>query len=125
MRAKPTSVTCAGLMACVCPRCQDARIHEVTKKPFHWQCRKCNKNGYRFSVITGTIFENTKYPLVTWFQVAYLMCQSKKGMSALRIHRHDGNRLLRDRVVYGTRLRAAMKNETFEQLIGEVEADET
>ena len=70
-----------------CPRCHDTHVHEVGKKPFHWQCRKCNKNGYRFSVITGTIFENTKYPLVTWFQVAYLMCQSKKGMSALQIHR--------------------------------------
>ena len=44
-----------------------------------------------YSVITGTIFENTKYPLVTWFQVAYLMCQSKKGMSALQIHRQIGS----------------------------------
>src|SRR5580658_5852952 len=42
-----------------CPRCHDTHVHEVGKKPFHWQCRKCNKNGYRFSVITGTIFENT------------------------------------------------------------------
>ena len=68
-------------------------VHPVTKKPWHWQCRQCNKNGYRFCVITGTIFENTKYPLVTWFQVAYLMCQSKKGMSALQIHRQIGTRL--------------------------------
>ncbi len=108
-----------------CPRCQDARIHEVTKKPFHWQCRKCNKNGYRFSVITGTIFENTKFPLVTWFQVAYLMCQSKKGMSALQIHRQMGTGSYETAWYMCTRLRAAMKNETFEQLIGEVEADET
>jgi transposase-like protein len=108
-----------------CPRCQDAHVHEVTKKPFHWQCRNCNKNGYRFSVITGTIFENTKYPLVTWFQVAYLMCQSKKGMSALQIHRQIRSGSYETAWYMCTRIRAAMKNETFEKLIGEVEADET
>ena len=108
-----------------CPRCQNTHVHEVTKKPFHWQCRKCNKNGYRFSVITGTIFENTKYPLVTWFQVAYLMCQSKKGMSALQIHRTMGTGSYETAWYMCTRLRAAMKNETFDKLIGEVEADET
>jgi transposase-like protein len=108
-----------------CPRCKDSHVHEVTKKPFHWQCRKCNKNGYRFSVITGTIFENTKYPLVTWFQVAYLMCQSKKGMSALQIHRQIGSGSYETAWYMCTRIRAAMKNQTFEKLIGEVEADET
>jgi transposase-like protein len=109
----------------VCPRCKGTRVHEVGKKPFHWQCRACNKNGYRFSVITGTIFENTKYPLVTWFQVAYLMCQSKKGMSALQIHRQIGSGSYETAWYMCTRIRAAMKNETFEKLIGEVEADET
>jgi len=109
----------------VCPRCKDRNVHAVTAKPFHWQCRKCNKNGYRFSVITGTIFENTKYPLETWFQVAYLMCQSKKGMSALQIHRQIGSGSYETAWYMCTRIRAAMKNETFDKLIGEVEADET
>jgi transposase-like protein len=109
----------------VCPRCKNTNVHEVSKKPFHWQCRQCNKSGYRFSVITGTIFENTKYPLVTWFQVAYLMCQSKKGMSALQIHRQMGTGSYETAWYMCTRLRAAMKNETFDKLIGEVEADET
>lgn len=108
-----------------CPRCKADNVHAVAAKPFHWQCRKCNKNGYRFSVITGTIFENTKYPLVTWFQVAYLMCQSKKGMSALQIHRQIGSGSYETAWYMCTRIRAAMKNETFEKLIGEVEADET
>jgi transposase-like protein len=108
-----------------CPRCKDSHVHPVGKKPFHWQCRKCNKNAYRFSVTTGTIFENTKYPLVTWFQVAYLMCQSKKGMSALQIHRQIGSGSYETAWYMCTRIRAAMRNHTFEKLIGEVEADET
>jgi transposase-like protein len=109
----------------VCPRCGNTNVHEVAKKPFHWQCRQCNKSGYRFSVITKTIFENTKYPLVTWFQVAYLMCQSKKGMSALQIHRQIRTGSYETAWYMCTRIRAAMKNETFEKLMGEVEADET
>ena len=43
------------------------------------------------SILTHTIFENTKYPLRTWYQVAYLMSQSKKGISALQIHRQIGS----------------------------------
>src|SRR5207244_3724612 len=41
------------------------------KQPWKWQCQSktCGKRGYRFSLITGTIFENTKYPLKTWFTV--------------------------------------------------------
>ena len=69
-----------------CARCNNAHIYKISK-PWKWQCKVCNKNGYRFSPLTGTIFENTNYPLAIWFQVIYLMCQSKKGMSALQIHR--------------------------------------
>src|SRR5882672_2544047 len=108
-----------------CPRCGNTKVWVVKSRPFHWLCKGCNKNGYRFSVITGTIFENTKYPLVTWFQVAYLMCQSKKGMSALQIHRQIGSGSYETAWYMCTRIRAAMKNHTFEKLIGQVEADET
>ena len=59
--------------------------------PLGLQERDCGRrNGYRFSVITKTIFENTNYPLRIWFQVIYLMTQSKKGISALQIHRQIG-----------------------------------
>ena len=43
--------------------------------------------GYRFSVMVGTIFENTNKPLRDWFNVTHLMLTSKKGMSALQIMR--------------------------------------
>ena len=116
-----------------CPRCGNVGVYELKARPFHWQCQapKCGnppdgrKNrGYRFSVTTGTIFENTKYPLRTWFQVAYLMCQSKKGMSALQIHRQIKSGDYRTAWFMCHRLRAAMKNQTFTRLIGEVEVDE-
>jgi transposase-like protein len=121
----------------ICPRCENVKVYELKKRPFHWTCANpdCHdlkkpkpdkKNtGYRFSVLTGSIFENTKFPLRTWFQVAYLICQAKKGISALQIHRMIGTGDYRTAWYMVHRLRAAMENETFMKLAGEVEADET
>ncbi|HTY55420.1 MAG TPA: IS1595 family transposase, partial [Candidatus Binataceae bacterium] len=66
-----------------CARCNHDKVYVLKARPFHWQCHNCAPKGYRFSVITGTVFENTKYPLKTWFTVAFLMLTAKKGMSAL------------------------------------------
>lgn len=107
-----------------CPRCGNDKVYTL-KQPFKWQCQKCAPKGYRFSVLTKTIFENTKYPLRTWFEVGYLICQSKKGISALQIHRQIGSGDYRTAWYICHRFRAAMKNEEFSQLVGEVEADET
>jgi transposase-like protein/IS1 family transposase len=74
-----------------CPRCGNADLYDASSyKPFHWQCRECAADGYRFSVLAGTIFENTKKPLRDWYRVAHLMLASKKGMSALQIQRMLG-----------------------------------
>jgi transposase-like protein len=108
-----------------CPRCGNVKVWEVKSRPFHWLCKGCNKNGYRFSVISGTIFENTKYPLVEWFKVAFLMYHSKKGMSALQIHRMLGTGSYETAWYMCHRLRVAMKNSAKGQLFGEVEVDET
>jgi transposase-like protein len=108
-----------------CPRCGNTKVWEVKSRPFHWLCKACNKNGYRFSVITKTIFENTKYPLVEWFKVAFLMYHSKKGMSALQIHRMIGTGSYETAWYMCHRIRVAMKNSAKGQLFGEVEVDET
>lgn len=111
-----------------CPRCQNKKVYELKSKPFHWVCKakECGgANGYRFSVIAKTIFENTNYPLTTWFQVIYLMMQSKKGISALQIHRTIGSGDYRTAWYMCHRIRAAMQSGTFNKLMGEVEVDET
>src|SRR5271170_3428630 len=68
-----------------CPKCGSPKLSVLHSRPFHWLCKFCK--NYRFSVISGTIFENTKKPLKIWFKVAYLMLVAKKGRSALEIHR--------------------------------------
>src|SRR3989442_15989165 len=73
-----------------CPRCGNEKVHKLTR-PWTWQCKKCAPQGYRFSPLVGTIFENTNYGLRTWFQVIYLMCTAKKGISALQIQRTIGS----------------------------------
>jgi hypothetical protein len=111
-----------------CPRCQNAKVYALKARPFHWVCKgkDCGgRNGYRFSVITKTIFENTNYDLRIWFQVIYLMTQSKKGISALQIHRQIGSGDYRTAWYMCHRIRAAMNGDTFPKLSGQVEVDET
>jgi transposase-like protein len=107
-----------------CPRCGNEKVYKLGK-PYRWLCKLCQKNGYRFSPLVRTIFENTNYPLTIWFQVIYLMCQSKKGMSALQIHRTIGSGSYRTAWYMCHRIRAAMEDREFHKLMGEVEVDET
>ncbi len=121
-----------------CPRCGE-KAYTLKARPFHYLCKSgketvdkqtglvsvCNKqNGYRFSVITRTIFENTNYPLREWFTVIFLMFSSKKGMSALQIHRMIGTGSYETAWYMCTRIRAAMQGDVL-PLEGEVEVDET
>src|SRR5687767_9939065 len=65
-----------------CPRCDSGdKVHPVRTMPFKWQCYRCAPTGYRFSVIAGTVFENTNKPLRDWFCVTHLMLTSKKRIS--------------------------------------------
>jgi transposase-like protein len=111
----------------VCPRCGNPAVYDLHTRKWHWQCTQCapgGSTGYRFSVIAGTIFENTNKPLRDWFKVVHLMTTSKKGISALQIQRQLGFGS------YGTahrmchKIRAAMIQPQ-EKLGGIVEMDET
>ena len=111
-----------------CPRCSNPKVYTLKFKPFHWACGACcNKprQPYRFSVTVKTIFENTNYPLLTWFKVLYYMVVSKKGVSALQIHRMIGSGSYETAWYMCMRLRAGMKDPEFRQLLGVVEVDET
>jgi transposase-like protein len=111
-----------------CPRCNNDHVYESKARPWHWQCKKCGKNNrapYRFSLKTGTIFEETKKPLLDWYRVLHLMLTSKKGMSALQFHRLLGTGSYRSAWYMCMRLRAGMKDPEFKKLMGIVEIDES
>jgi len=116
--------------AVTCPKCGSEKVYRLNGgKGYKWVCKQAHaKNGYRFSPLVGTIFENTNIDLRTWFQAIYLMCQSKKGMSALQIQRTLGLGSYKSAWYMCHRVRAAMENTDFMMLMGdgtEVEVDET
>jgi transposase-like protein len=138
MRTYPDEAACRTyLMICRwpdgphCPRCDNTKVYECgPKRPFHWQCMKCGpskRTPYRFSVLVGTVFENTNVPLLTWFKVLYTMLQSLKGVSSRQVRRMFlGERSSLHTAWYVChRLRAGMRDDDFKKLMGIVEVDET
>lgn len=109
-----------------CPRCQNANVHEHPKD-FNWRCYECSPGnvGYRFSVLVGTIFENTNKPLREWFRVIHLMLTSKKGISSLQVCRYMGFGSYKTAWLMCNKIRVALGNVEFKKLVGYVEVDET
>ncbi len=115
-----------------CPRCnRSERVYALKARAFHWACKNADcggKNGYRFSVLTHTIFSDTKVPLKIWFKIGYLMVTAKKGMSSLQVRRvmfgEDSGTDWRTCWFICHRWRCAMKGDAF-PLTGIVEIDES
>jgi transposase-like protein len=123
----------------ICPLCGGVerinRLEGVRSKPSKrspegveriglWKCYQCRG---QFTVRKGTIFEDSHLPLHQWFQAAYLMCSSKKGVSSNQLHRTLGC-TLKTAWFVAHRLREAMAEgalNPFGSGGGAVEADET
>ena len=75
----------------VCPHCGSEsdhyRIKGKSARPGLWKCKDCRK---QFSVTVGTVFHRSKVPLNIWLQATFLLCSSKKGISAHQVHRMLG-----------------------------------
>src|SRR6202790_5393691 len=103
-----------------CPRCQSKKIYRLENRPL-LLCASCE---HQFSVTVGTIFHDTHLSLEKWFITTFLLCESKKGMSACQIQRTLG-------VSYKTawylchRIRSAMVETNKPLLDGKVQMDET
>jgi transposase-like protein len=116
----------------VCPHCGCAgRITAIKPNPekrVRIGLKKCGDCKKQFTVRIGTIFEESKLPMTKWLQAIFLMCSSKKGVSAHQLHRTL-------EVTYKTawflahRIREAMRSGElavpFGQGGGGVEVDET
>jgi transposase-like protein len=69
-----------------CHHCGSLRVYR-TNRGFKCAEKLCGK---KFSVLTGTMYENTKLPLRIWFAAIYLISTSKKGISSLQSARQLG-----------------------------------
>ena len=105
-----------------CTRCGGMRVSEYPEM-HKWRCKDCR---HKFSVTSGTIMHDSHLPLRKWFLAIYLMCESRKGISANQLKRTLD-------VSYKTawylchRIREAMSNDPLDSptLFGIVEVDET
>ncbi len=70
----------------VCPKCGScAQPYDLAKTRLGLKkCRDCKK---QFTVRVGTVYESSHIPLHKWLQATYLICSSKKGISAHQLHR--------------------------------------
>jgi transposase-like protein len=108
----------------MCPRCKDSRVSRM-KDYAKFECVGCQ---YQFTVMSGTIFHDSHLPLPIWFLAVLLICEAKKGMSAMQLKRtlwgeHKGSYKTAWYLCH--RIRAAMATAEKTMLYGTVEMDET
>ena len=103
----------------ICPYCKGERTTKLKQEHRH-HCNTCNKS---FSVLVGTMFEDTNLSLPKWFAAITLILNAKKGISSRQLARDIG--INKDTAWYlQMRIRVAMR-EPDVILNGIVEIDET
>src|SRR6266849_5251453 len=105
-----------------CPKCNGTKVSSILKRDQH----NCDSEscGYQFSVTAGTIFHDTHLPLVKWFLATFILCQSRKGVSANQLKRMLGINY-RTAWYLAHRIRHAVEQVNDPKLDGTVEVDET
>jgi transposase-like protein len=116
----------------VCPHCKQSeqsafwKIEENKEKKIRGGIRQCVRCGKQFTCTVGTIFEDSHIPLRKWLVAWYLLCASKKGISALQIQRMLGLGSYRTAWMMMHKIRYALQDPSFsKKLTGTVEVDET
>lgn len=86
---------------------------------------KCKNTGKYFNVKVGTIFEDTKIPMIKWFMALYIFSSHKKGISSHQLAK-DIDVTQKSAWFMLHRLRYAFDHPNFqESLENTVEIDET
>jgi len=118
----------------VCPHCKNiganlipaiterkTRTGKVTYRRI-WRCLSCKK---QFSVLVGTIFEDSRIPLSKWLLAIHELNADKNGVSSCELGRKLGI-TQKSAWFMAQRIRYAMAHTSLEEkLVGEVEVDET
>jgi transposase-like protein len=130
LEAFPTEESCVAHLeslrwpkGVICPVCGSSRkVYKLSSRPIY----KCSDCDSQFSVRKGTIFEESRLPLRKWFAAAWLVTESRKGISSCQLAREIGVTQKTAWFMLG-RLRevAAAMGESGGPMSGTVEADET
>lgn len=111
-----------------CPRCGSVSVYTMKdiktgarQANFRWRCNDCKS---QYTVRIGTVFEDSRIPMRHWCYGFWRATTSKKGVSALEIHRHTGLSY-KSALFMLQRIRFAMADSVIGPLSGPVEVDET
>lgn len=113
-----------------CPLCGGVRVYKMMDSKtgkrqanFRWRCHDCKG---QYTVRKGTVLEDSAISLRHWNYAFWRAATSKKGVSALEIHRQTGVSY-KSSLFMLHRIRFAMADTQQTQLgnNGQVEADET
>lgn len=102
-----------------CPRCGHGQAWTVRRG--RHVCGRCRSET---SVIAGTIFQDTRKPLVQWFQAIWHITHQKQGVSALGLQRALGLGSYHTAWNWLHKLRRAMVRPGRDRLSGFIDADE-
>lgn len=104
----------------ICPFCNSENPYR-TNRGFKCSNKECHK---KFSVTVGTVYENSKIGLRTWFAAIYLATSSKKGISSLQAGRQLG---ITQKTAWFVlhRVREMLRDKAPHMLKKEVQVDET
>lgn len=105
---------------CQCNRCDGQNILKLGRGLY--RCQACK---YDFSVIAGTLFQDTHKPLRLWFQAIWYVVSQKNGVSALGLQKALGLGSYHTAWEWLHKLRRAMVRPGRDKLSGIVEVNET
>jgi transposase-like protein len=106
-----------------CPHCGSDHVTYLDKARV-WKCYGKHPLS-RFSLKTGTVFEDSPIGLDKWLTAVWLIVNCRNGVSSYEVHRDLGI-TQKSAWFMDHRIRFALHQGSFENLLsGEVEADET
>jgi transposase-like protein len=104
----------------ICPNCGSKKAWKIVSD--RWECTGC---GRQTSVTAGTIFQDTRHPLTTWFQAIWYITGQKNGASALGLQKLLGLGSYHTAWAWLHRIRRAMVCPGRDLLHGTIQIDET
>lgn len=103
--------------------CGSRSFYQLKQRVEVRECKGCRKQ-HRLRV--GTIFENSKIPMLTWMRAIFLMTSGKRGVSALELQRQLGIKRYETAWSLLKRLRLALsQRDQMYSLSGVIELDGT
>lgn len=126
-RRFPNEAACQAYLASLrwgsgftCPACGGTKAW-LSKRGL----RECSRCGHQASLRAGTLFQDSRLPLMVWFRAIWWVTSQKTGASALGLQRVLGLGIYRTAWTCLHKLRRAMVRPGREPLDGSVEVDET